>query len=141
MEDGLNKKLILVIDDEPDVVTYLSTFLSDNGYATESASDGQEAMEKVKANKPDLITLDMSMPKKSGVRFYRELKDDPELSMIPVLVVTAVTGYGGKSEGFEKFLSTRKQIPPPDGFIAKPIVRDEMLAMVKELIASRIKPS
>jgi CheY-like chemotaxis protein len=129
------KKKILILDDEPHVVTYLTTLLEDNGYATLSASNGIEGMEKTKAEKPDLITLDITMPEQSGIRFYRDLKDNPELSGIPVVVVTAVTGYGGDPEPFEKFLSSRKQVPPPDGFLSKPIDRQELLDLVAKLIS------
>ena len=128
------KKLVLVVDDEPDVVTYLTTLLTDNDYETESAADGVEAMAKMQANKPALVTLDMSMPEKSGVKVYREMKDSADLKDVPVLVVTGVTGFGGKSESFEKFLGSRKQVPPPDGFIAKPIEQKEFLDKIKELI-------
>jgi len=134
MAADAGKKLVLVVDDEPDVVTYLTTLLKDNGYATASAADGVEGMAKIKETRPALVTLDMSMPEKSGVRVYRELKENPDLADIPVLVVTGVTGFGGKSEGFEKFLKTRKQVPPPNGFIAKPIEQKEFLEAVKTLI-------
>ena len=135
MAADAGKKLILVVDDEPDAVTYLTTLFQDNGYATESAKDGNEGMAKIKENRPDLITLDMSMPEKSGVKLYRELKESPDLANIPVLVITGVTGYGGKSEDFEKFLCSRKQIPPPEGFIGKPFDRDKLLAGIKQLLA------
>ena len=128
------KKLILVVDDEPDIVTYLTTLLEDNGYQTDSAANGVEAMAKIRDKRPDLVSLDMSMPEKSGVKVYREMKESSEANTIPVLVVTGVTGFGGKSETFEKFLGTRKQVPPPDGFIAKPIEPDELLEKVKKLI-------
>ena len=68
------------------------------------------------------------------MKLYRELKESTDLSDIPVLVVTRVTGLGGRSEDFERFLSTRKQVPPPDGFIAKPLDKEELLAKVKELL-------
>ncbi|RJP24092.1 MAG: response regulator [Candidatus Omnitrophota bacterium] len=128
------RPFILVVDDEPDLVTYLTTFFEDNGYATDSAKDGVEAMQKIASEKPDLITLDISIPEKSGVKVYREIKENPALASIPVLVITGVTGYGGDSDVFEKFLSTRKQIPPPEGFIAKPIDREELLGKVRELL-------
>ena len=131
-EEG--KKLVLVVDDEPDIVTYLTTLLQDNGYATVSAANGVEASARVKEQRPDLITLDMSMPEKSGVKVYRELKESSDMNTIPVLVVTGITGYGGKSEEFKKFLGTRRQVPPPDGFIPKPIEPEELLTRVKELI-------
>ncbi len=127
------RKTILVVDDEPDVVTYLTTLLQDNGYNTESARDGNEALEKVRQNPPALICLDMSMPEKSGARFMKELREAPEGADIPILVVTGVTGYGSKPEEFEKFISNRSQFPPPEGFIAKPIKPEELIAKVAEL--------
>lgn len=129
------KKKILVVDDEPHVVTYLETLLQDNGYATASAADGKEAIEKVREDRPDLICLDISMPKESGVRCYRNLKEDPELSSIPVVIVTAVTGLGGDPEPFEHFLSTRKQVPPPQGYISKPIDTQEFLDTVAKALS------
>jgi CheY-like chemotaxis protein len=129
------RKKILVLDDEPNVVAYLETLLQDNGYDTVSAGDGREGMEKVRSEKPDLITLDISMPEESGVRFFRELKADPDLAGIPVVIVTGVTGYGGKPEDFQKFISTRKQIPPPEGFVPKPIDRDELLNGVAKALS------
>ena len=128
-------KRILILDDEPHVVTYLETLLHDNGYETMSAGNGREGMEKAKAEHVDLICLDMSMPEESGVRFYRNLKDTPDLAAIPVVIVTAVTGYGGDPEPFKQFISTRKQIPPPDGFLSKPIDKQEFLDLIANLLA------
>ncbi len=130
------KKKILILEDDPDVVTYLKTLLEDHGYATDSAVNGWEGMEKAQASRPDLITLDISMPEKSGIRFYRELKDDPGLSKVPVVVVTGVTGFGRSPEDFRRFLETRKQVPPPDAFIAKPIDQDELLKVIRDLLAT-----
>ena len=129
------RKKILILDDEANAVIYLQTLLQDNGYDTVSAGDGNEGMEKVRSETPDLITLDISMPEKSGVRFYRELKEDSKLASIPVVVVSAVTGYGGAPEGFQEFLSSRKNIPPPDGFVPKPIDRDELLKGIRDLLS------
>ncbi|NOZ21398.1 MAG: response regulator [Planctomycetes bacterium] len=129
------KKTILVIDDEPDERTYLAVLLGDNGYAIDTAKDGNEALEKAKAAPPDLITLDITMPEKSGVKFYREIKEDPQLNRIPVVVVTGVTGLGGNPEDFHRFLSSRKTVPPPDGFIAKPLDPQLLLDTVRNLLA------
>lgn len=121
-------KCILVVDDEPDIVTYLTTVLEDSGYQCDSAVDGIDGMNKVKANRPDLICLDITMPEKSGVRMYRELCEDSETAGIPVVIVTGV------SNDFEKFISSRKQVPPPAGYIAKPVERDELLEKVRTLL-------
>ena len=128
-------KKILVIDDEPDVVRYLETLLQDNGYATVTAKDGGEGLERVRSEKPDLVCLDVTMPEKSGIRFYRELREDPNLAATPVVVVTGVTGYGGDPEPFKRFLETRGQVPPPDAFFSKPIDREEFLAKIGQILA------
>ena len=129
------KKKILILDDEPHVVTYLETLLHDNGYETAAAADGKEGMEKVQGEDVDLVCLDISMPEQSGIRFYRNLKDDPKLSTIPVVVVTAVTGLGGDPEPFKRFISTRKQVPPPDAFFSKPIDTQEFLATIAKILS------
>ncbi len=129
-----SKKLILIIDDEHDTVNYLKAFCEDNNYTTNCAFDGKQAMSMVKSQKPDLITLDISMPEQSGIKFYRELKEDKETANIPVIIISGITGMGGKPDDLKKFLSTRKQIPPPEAFIEKPIQQDSLLNTIKKLI-------
>ena len=123
------KKKILIVDDEEDIRLYLSTLLGDQGYETVLAKDGEEAWKQVEGNSPDLITLDISMPEKSGIRFYREMKADDRWKKVPVLIVTGV------SEDMRKFLSSRHQVPPPEGYLAKPINREEILALITKLTA------
>ncbi|MGD8320901.1 MAG: response regulator [Gemmatimonadota bacterium] len=129
-------KKILVVDDEPDVASYLMMLLRDHGYETLSAADGTEALDLVRQEHPDLVTLDISMPKASGTRFYKEVKTDPELSSTPVVIVTAVTGYGGDRYAYEKFISQRTLVPPPEGFFPKPIEREAFLEVVEKLLSS-----
>lgn len=134
MTSNVAVKRILIVDDEPDVVSYLEMLLQDQGYETVSAEDGNEALEAARRERPDLVTLDISMPEASGTRFYKELKQDPELGSTPVLIVTAVTGYGGDPYGYEKFLNRSKLVPPPEGFFPKPIDREKLLAEVDQLL-------
>jgi CheY-like chemotaxis protein len=122
------KKTILVVDDDADIRDYLSTFLEDNGYAAVTAVDGADAMAKVEASLPDLVALDITMPEKSGVRFYREMKEHPERKAVPIIIVTGVT------DDFKRFISTRRQIPPPEGYITKPVDRDELLKLIRQYI-------
>ena len=121
------KKTILVIDDEPDTQIYLSSLLEDNGFQTVIAKDGDDALKKVAETTPDLITLDITMPEKSGVRFYRDMKESATYKHIPIIMVT------GMAKDFEKFISTRKQVPPPEGYLAKPIDQDNFLELVRKL--------
>lgn len=134
-------RVVLIVDDEPHVVAYLEMLLEDHGHATVSAGDGREGLEKARAERPDLICLDITMPEESGVRMYRNLKEDPDLAAIPVIVVTAVTGLGGDPEPFRKFLSSRKSLRPPEGFFSKPIDREAFLRKVDEVLARSLHPA
>ncbi len=127
---------ILIVDDEQDVVDYLDMLFRDTGYETLIAGDGEAALEMLRSHKPDLVTLDISMPRASGTRFYRTVKNDPALSGVPVVIITAVTGYGGDPYGYEKFIRKSDAVPPPDGFFPKPIDRDQLLAAVEKLLSA-----
>ena len=127
-------KKILIIDDEQDVITYLETLFNNNGYDTISADNADDGIEKARTEKPDLVSLDIVMPGKSGIQVYRSLRDDEQHKKIPIVVVTAATGYRNEPEGFKKFLSTRRHYPPPDGFVPKPIDKEELIREVKDLI-------
>ncbi len=122
-------KTVLIVDDEEDVCVYLSALLSDNGYKAITARDGAEGIALVYSDKPDLITLDITMPEKSGVRMYRELKESDQFKSIPVVIVTGV------SDDFERFISSRRQVPPPNGYIHKPIDQKEILDKIAELVS------
>ncbi len=123
------KKTILIVDDEQDVRTFLKSLLADHGYATLEATNGAEGMNLAREATPDLITLDITMPEQSGVKSYRQLKDDADLAKIPVVIITAV------GDPMEHFLKTRKQVPNPEGFMAKPIDQDKLLKMIADLLS------
>jgi len=122
-------KRILVIDDEPDTRTYFSSLLEDNGYVVSEAANGEEGLRMARSVKPDLITLDVTMPEQSGVRCYRELRSDEALKSVPVVIITGV------SDDFKQFISSRRQVPPPDGFIHKPVEPEEMLKLIHGLVS------
>ena len=84
------KKTILVVDDEPNVRDFLKAVLMDAGFQVRTARDGVEALEMIRDDPPDLISLDLIMPRKAGHKLLFELKRDKDLSRIPVLVVTAL---------------------------------------------------
>lgn len=122
-----DQKRILIVDDEQDIRTYLSTLLEDQGFKTVQAKDGEEAMQELLKEVPDVITLDVSMPEKSGVKFFREIKTDERWKRIPVIIVTGV------SDDFKNFISSRHRIPAPEGFVSKPISPEEILSIVRRL--------
>ena len=121
-------KKILVVDDEQDVITYFTTLLDENGYATRSASNGVEAITAIREERPDLVMLDITMPEQSGVKTYRQLKEEEEFKGIPVLIITGI------AKDFKNFISTRKQVPPPDGYLEKPVQPETLVAEVQRLI-------
>ncbi len=114
-------KKIMIVDDDPAIVTYLETFFEDNGYDTCTASDGTVATQMIKAEKPDLITLDLDMPKEWGPRFYRKYTKNPELKNIPVIVIS---GMSVNQYAIKNALAT----------LSKPFDRDELLKIVKDAI-------
>jgi len=122
-------KTVLVVDDDPDAREFLVTVLQDNGFAAVTAKDGVEAIASLEGESPDLVTLDITMPEKSGVAVYRRLREDDKLKGIPVIIITGV------SDDFQKFISSRRQVPPPDGYISKPVDHGQFMNMVNDLLA------
>lgn len=121
------KKTVLIIDDEPDACIYFSSVLEDNGYETIIAYSAEEGLSKIKTSPPDLITLDISMPEKSGVKLYNELRMDEAGRNIPVIIITGV------SDDYRDFISKDNPVPPPEGYLSKPIDTEELLNMVEVL--------
>lgn len=126
MPDG--QKTVLVVDDDPDARDFFITVLEDNGYATVSARDGNEALDRLGEGIPDVVTLDITMPEKSGVGVYRKLREEEAYKGIPVIIITGV------SDDFKQFISTRRQVPPPNGYLSKPVEPDQLLEKVRELV-------
>ena len=114
-------KKILVVDDDPVIVKYLVNLFSDNGYEAFSASDGVEAYELLKEQRPDLITLDLEMEKEWGPRFYRKFSKEGEFKDIPVIVISGLP---------RPELAIRKAVAT----LAKPFDRDELLKIVAQTI-------
>ena len=82
-------KTVLVVDDEPDVRLYLKTVLENAGFDVSIAANGKEALDRMTERKPDVISLDLVMPKMSGLKFYRYIQKNKDRAGIPVVVVTA----------------------------------------------------
>jgi len=124
-----HNKTVLVVDDEEDVRKYLSTALKASGFAVITAEDGFEALDQVKKHKPDLISLDLVMPKKSGAKFYRELSKNKDWSKIPVLIVT---GHARDDLGKADLKSLI--MSGPGIYLEKPVKPDNYIAAIKKLL-------
>ena len=114
-------KKILVVDDEPHIVKYLTAFLKDSGYETCSASNGEEALAVLRKERPDLVTLDLQMPNETGTRFYRNLTKEKDLKSTPVIVISGIPGR-------------HLAVPKPVAVFEKPIDREALLAAIKQTI-------
>jgi Fe-S oxidoreductase len=126
VEDGEFKgRKILVTDDEPDFITYISTILEDNGATVIKAYDGEQAIELARKEKPDLMTLDISMPGKSGVEVFDDFRNDSDLHSIPICIIT------GKPE-LRKLIYERPE-NPPEGYIDKPITEEDLILNIRKI--------
>ena len=114
-------KKILIIDDDPEIVSYLKDVFEDAGYATDTARNGVEGLEKVQVSPPDLITLDMDMPGRGGTMFYVKLRKEPMMAEIPVIVIS---GVGPRPPDLGK------QIP----VLTKPIDPQKTLDLIKSYL-------
>jgi CheY-like chemotaxis protein len=122
----LSGRKILVVDDEEDIRTYLVAVFEDAGATVVEAEDGDEALEVARRERPDLITLDLSMPGKDGVHAFVELRSTDEIATTPVCVIT------GHPE-FRKVIYERP-VPPPEGYLNKPVDEDKLLDYVAHIL-------
>jgi len=122
-------KRILVVDDEPDIREYLKSALIDAGFLVDVAANGLEALETVRRDPPDLISLDLVMPQHSGIKFYQAMQKDKTFSRIPVLVVTGHARDDLGRADFEEMLMSG-----PGVYLEKPVHPDTYVAAVCRLL-------
>ncbi len=128
-------KKVLVVDDDPDVRLFSVTVLEENGYSPLEAANGEEGLKVIKKEKPELIILDVLMPRQSGIRLYRELKTDKSFKDIPIIILSgiakktflrsqkALTEFGGK------------EVPEPKIYLEKPVEPDILAGEINKILA------
>lgn len=127
-------KKVLVVDDDPDVRLFSVTVLEENGYTPLEAEDGESGLKMIKAEKPDLVILDVLMPRQSGVRLYRELKTAKALKDVKVIILSGIAK--------KTFLRSQKaltefggaEIPEPEIYLEKPVEPDELADVIKKVL-------
>ncbi len=118
-------KTILIVDDLKSELDLMANYLTKAGYATITATNGEEALEKTALNKPDGIVTDWMMPKMGGLDICRQLKKNPETVQIPIVACTA------KNRDVDKMWAKKQGIK---GYVTKPCTQEELVNAVKEAI-------
>jgi CheY-like chemotaxis protein len=126
-------KTVLVVDDEPNVRSYLAQILEDGGFNVVTASDGDEALTRIHERRPDFISLDLVMPRKSGRRLLYELRRDKELVRIPVLIVTAHAQDELGRDDMEEIMQGTV-VSGPGVYLEKPVQPKDYLRIVQEAL-------
>ena len=126
-EDALKGWKILVVDDEPDQLVFISTILEDNGATIFKANDGDQALEMARKENPHLITLDLAMPGKDGIEVFTILRNDDLLRQIPVCIIT------GQPE-MRKLIYEKPGITKPEGYLDKPVNEAILLKGVRKIL-------
>jgi two-component system, OmpR family, alkaline phosphatase synthesis response regulator PhoP len=125
-----DKKRILLVDDEPDFCSIVQGQLEKEGFEVELAYNGVEGLEKIRANPPDAIILDVMMPEKDGYEVCKELKDDEKLADIPVVLLTAVASHVTST----RYSHADGMSTEADDYIAKPASAEEITQSIKGLL-------
>jgi two-component system, OmpR family, alkaline phosphatase synthesis response regulator PhoP len=124
-------KKILIADDEPDILEIISYNLRSEGYETVTAKDGEEALQKAKIVKPDLIILDVMMPNKNGMEVCKLLRNQPDFQQTLIIFLTALNDEGSHIRGLEF---------GADDFLTKPVSPKVLVSKVNSLFRRIIKP-
>jgi two-component system phosphate regulon response regulator PhoB len=127
-------KKVLNVEDDVDTRTFVSTVLEKNGYTPILAKDGEEGMRKVGEERPDLIILDILMPKQSGIKMYHELKTDPSLKDIPVVMLSAVSKrtFLRSQEALTEFGD--ETVPEPQAYLEKPVEPEDLAEILRKIL-------
>jgi len=126
-----DSKLVLVVDDDPDLVEAISMKLESKDYQVAKAYDGIEAWDRIQEQRPDLIILDVMMPRKNGYELCDEIKNNPKYQDITVILLTAV----GSAVTSTKYSHQDGMSTLADDYIAKPIDLDKLMSMVGDYLS------
>jgi CheY-like chemotaxis protein len=129
-----SEKKVLVVDDEPDVRNFLAACIEDVGFKVEKAVDGADALEKLQADPPDLMTLDMVMPRVSGINLMRQLRSMEQFARLPVIVITAHANDEMGSDDIKDFNAFASGMRPRY-MMEKPITPQKLVKAISDILA------
>ncbi len=124
------EKTVLVVEDEEDFAAWMAAILRGAGFQVRTAGDGEAALRAVQAQVPDLITLDILLPKKTGLLFYRQMKSHAAYRNIAVVVVTGLTRESRDNDSIIRSFLETDHLPRPNAYLEKPFEREQLLAIV-----------
>ncbi len=127
-------KTVLSVDDEDHVREFVATVLEENGYTPVLATNGEEAMEIIRQDRPDLIIMDILMPKQSGIRLYRELKTSESFKDIPVIIYSGVAKRTALRAQAAQAETSGGSVPDPDAYLEKPVTPERLAATVRKVL-------
>jgi DNA-binding response OmpR family regulator len=133
LHSEIERKKILIVDDELDMRIFLCNLLGNCGYEPIDAGGKDEGMQKAAKEKPALIILDATMPRESGIQMYRELKENEDLKDVPVIMVSTIDK---KTFSFYQKLQRTKRddcFPNPGAYLEKPLDADELIEIIRRL--------
>jgi CheY-like chemotaxis protein len=133
-------KTVLVVDDEPDIVSFLKAVLEDHGFRVVTAFGGREAAEKMREHPPDLISLDLIMPGKSGIRFFHDLRKNKEWSKIPVLFVSGHVRETVDGSNLAEILKDRA-LSGPATYLEKPVNAQTYIRTINAILGLDQNPA
>lgn len=132
-EGGARQRRVAVIDDEPDVLTYLRLALEDAGHAVLASSAPAEVLPALRSFAPDLICLDMLMPERMGLSLFVDIRRTPSLARVPVVILSGMAGVRDALDA----LPAEGDLVPPARYLEKPVEIGPFIATVGELLAGR----
>ena len=128
------EKAVLAVDDENHAREFVSAVLEENGYTPMLASNGEEALDVIRQNRPDLVIMDILMPKQSGIRLYRQLKTSADLKDIPVIVYSGIPRRTLLRAQAALTESSGESVPEPEAYIEKPVTPDRLANTIKKVL-------
>lgn len=128
-------KKVLVVDDDPDVRLFNTTVLEEHGYTPLEAANGEEALQMMRSERPDLVILDVLMPRQSGIRLYRRLRTDADLKTVKVIVLSGIAkkSFLKSQQALTEF--GQGAVPEPEFYLEKPVEAETLAETIKKAIS------
>ena len=131
----MDERLALIIDDEPDVATYLAIVLRDHGWLAETANSAEEGLRLAENRRPDVVLLDVMMPERGGMSTLVAFRKHPELKHVPVILVTGIQSH--LTEDFEAYLDRFKHYRA-DAYLEKPVKPEVLIETLDQVVAAPV---